>query len=172
MIAPGAIARGTAPAPPAMVLGCVTGFPAPAQPTAAWRRALAPEVLLRVVDADSDAFAVPAGSMPYALFAAGICGARAARLTQSLLAAGHGPAHLMVCPCPCPVPDTLPAPLPCRLTVFAGGRDAAASALWQTCCAGEFTLRVLRDPLAVPPSGPVSPDLALAVKEELGVWPS
>lgn len=160
----------------AMVLGCLTGFAAPAQPVAAWRRALAPQVRLRVVDADTadadpEAFAVSAGSVPYALFAAGISGARAFALTQSLLAAGHGPAHLMVCQCPCPEPDALPAPLPCRLTVFAGAGDAAASARWQTCGAGEFTLRVLNDPLAVPPSGPVSPDLALAVKEELGVWP-
>jgi hypothetical protein len=168
--APDTIAPGTAPAPPAMILGCVTGSPAPAPASAEWHRALAPEVLLQVVDPDPDIFEVPDGSVPYALFAAGSGAARAARLAQTLLARGHGPAHLMMYQCLEPIP--LPDLLTCRLTIFAGPGEAAAAAHWQPCCAGEFTLRVLRDPLAVPPSGPVSPELALAVKEELGVWPS
>lgn len=167
-IAPDATAPEPAPAPAAMVFGCVTGSPALAPPSAEWHRALAPEVLLRVVDPDPDLFEVPEGSVPYALFAAGSGVAGAARLAQTLLARGHGPAHLMMCPGL--VPISLPEPLTCRLTVFAGPGEAAA-AHWRTCCAGDFTLRVLPDPVAVPPSGPVSPELALAMKEELGVWP-
>ena len=168
MTAPATVAPETAPAPAAMVLGYVAGSPAPAPPSAEWHRALAPEVRLRVVDPDPDLFEVPNGSVPYALFAAGSGAARAAQLAQTLLARGHGPAHLMMCQGLAPI--SLPEPLTCRLTVFAGPGEAAA-AHWRTCCAGEFTLRILPDPVAVPPSGPVSPELALAVKEELGVWP-
>jgi hypothetical protein len=167
--APAAVAPETAPARAAMVLGYVTGSPAPAPPSAEWHRALAPEVLLRVVDPDPDLFEVPDGSVPYALFAAGSGAARAAQLAQTLLARGHGPAHLMMCQGLTPI--SLPEPLTCRLTVFAGPGEAGAAAHWRTCCAGEFTLRVLPDPVAVPPSGPISAELALAVKEELGVWP-
>jgi hypothetical protein len=169
--APATVAPETAqaPAPAAMVLGYVTGSPAPAPPSAEWHRALAPEVLLRVVDPDPDLFEVPDGSVPYALFAAGSGAARAAQLAQTLLARGHGPAHLMMCQGLTPI--SLPEPLTCRLTVFAGPGEAGAAAHWRTCGAGEFTLRVLPDPVAVPPSGPVSAELALAVKEELGVWP-
>jgi hypothetical protein len=152
---------------PAMVLGCIVDRPAARQPTEEWREALAPEVTLRVVEPDT--FSIASGGLPYALLAIGGVGARAARLTRSLLAGGDGPAHLLMCGGVDPAP--LPVPPACRLTVFAETWELDTAAGWGASREGEFTLRVLRDPVAVPPFGPVSPDLALALKEELGVWP-
>lgn len=157
------------PAAPSLVLGCLGGTAAGRHSAAAWREALAPEVMLRLADADAGTLPGACDGVPYALLAVASSGARAARLAQSLLATDTAPVHLLLFQCPDPVP--LPVPLACRLTVFADARQAGAAASWRASCTGEFTLRVLRDPVAVPPFGPVSPDLVLAVKEELGVWP-
>jgi hypothetical protein len=165
-----AAGRGATSPAPAIVLGCVAGPPAAGLPTAAWRAVLAPEVRLTHLAADPSRLAACAGDLPYALLAAGASAPRVIRLAQFLLARGDGPAHVLLCQCPDPV--RLPAPLTCRLTVFAGPGEAGTAANWQAACGGEFTLRVVRDPRAVPPGGPVSADLALAVKEELGVWPN
>jgi hypothetical protein len=164
--APGPIAVVGAPA---MMLGCLAGSPARRQPVTEWREALAPEVMLRLADAGPGAYTMPSGGVPYALLAIGTSVASAVRLTRSMLAKGDGPGHLLLFQCPDPVP--LATPLACRLTVFAPAQDAGMAARWQASSKGEFALRVLRDPLAVPPFGPFSPDLALAIKEELGVWP-
>jgi hypothetical protein len=41
---------------------------------------------------------------------------------------------------------------------------------WRTASTAGFTLRLL-DEFAAPPSGRATPEIALALKEELQVWP-
>jgi len=134
----------------------------PGSPTAAldaWADLLAPEVGLSTE--------IPRRT-PWALLGAGAQGHAAFDLAASLSAAGTGPTRLILCDCPPPAAE--PAPLGCPIIALAGPHLADDMAEWRTASTAGFTLRLL-DQQAVPPHGPANAEVALALKEELQVWP-
>ncbi|ONI76184.1 hypothetical protein ALI144C_36535 [Actinosynnema sp. ALI-1.44] len=141
---------------PAMLLACLTDPDAESHP---WRELLAPEVSWHPVHAEITELA---GRTPYALFGAGHLGHTAYDLAGRLSATGHGPSRLVLWRCP--PPDTGFAGLDCPIVLFTDAESADDQVSWRTASTAGFTLRVLtRDQ---------SPhDIALAVKEELQVWP-
>jgi hypothetical protein len=146
-----------APAAPAMVLACLVEPGSTAEAKWDWADLMAPEVSLRRVQADVESIA---GVMPYALLGSGPLGVAAFELAGRLSAAGRGPSRLLVFECPPPV--ELP-PLSCPIVAFAGPARADEMAEWRGAGTAGFTLRLLGEVEAA--------DIALALKEELQVWP-
>jgi hypothetical protein len=157
---------------PAMALCCLVG--AETDTWESWVELLAPEVEVRALTPGGFTApaghppVAPAGRTPVALLGAGRLGVTAFELAASLEHAGRGPARLILCDCPPPAPA--PAPLSCPIIALASPDTADDMASWRTATTGAFTLRLLGD-LDTPPHGRAHPDVALALKEELQVWP-
>lgn len=146
-----------------MSLCCLVG--AETDTWEAWAELLAPEV--SVCPVAPGAFVAPPDGTPVALLGAGRLGHAAFELAASLERDGRGPARLVLCDSP--PPATL-EPLACPIIALAGPDTADDMASWRAATTARFTLRLLGG-LDAPPYGPAHPDVALALKEELQVWP-
>jgi surfactin synthase thioesterase subunit len=150
----------------AVTLACLVNPGTPRDALNAWAELVAPEVSLRAVTPD---LAGIAGlDTPYAVLGAGSLGLAAFDLAGRLAATGRGPSRLVLCECPPPAADA--APLSCPIVVFAGAGSADDLAPWRAASTAGFTLRLL-DEREAPPHGRANADVALALKEELQVWP-
>jgi surfactin synthase thioesterase subunit len=146
---------------PAMRLGCLLAPETPMTALHAWAELVAPEVAM---------FAMPSADLasPWAMLGTGALGQAAFDLAASLSEAGKGPSRLVLCDCPPPAAE-LP-PLDCPIIALAGKAIADDMAEWRTASTAGFTLRLL-DQQTLPPHGAANPEVALALKEELQVWP-
>jgi surfactin synthase thioesterase subunit len=146
---------------PAMRLGCLLDPEAPTATLRAWAELVAPEVAM---------CAMPSTGLagPWAMLGTGALGQAAFDLAASLSATGNGPARLVLCDCPPPAGE-LP-PLDCPIIALAGTAMADDMAEWRTVSTAGFTLRLM-DQHTLPPHGAANTEVALALKEELQVWP-
>lgn len=168
-----------ATATPSLRLVCLCGDE-PGPVFDAWARQLAPEVetlALPVGTAGADTLpgaldrvltTTAPTDRPFALLASGALASTAVELARRC-ARGRSPVHLIVGACPPPPPGD---PLDCPVVAFAppdsdGGHDATA--LWRSVTTDSFVLRLLPVGQATLPCD--SADVALAVKEELRIWP-
>lgn len=148
-----------------VLLACLISPGADASTLAGWARRLAPEVVIQPV---ADSWESPANGLPLALLGAYEQGAAAVALTERLDAKGRGPSQLIVCECP--PPEVRDGQLSCRVTALAGPALAAAMAGWRRVTTAAFALRLLGG-FGAPPHGTPSDEIAVALKEELQVWP-
>lgn len=148
---------------PAVSLCCLVG--AETDAWEAWAELLAPEV--SVCPVAPGTLPDAAEPTPVAILGAGRLGLAAFELAASLERAGRGPARLLLCDCP---PPAGLEPLACPIIALAGPDTADDMASWRTSTTAGFTLRLLGG-LETPPYGRAHPDVALALKEELQVWP-
>jgi hypothetical protein len=146
---------------PAMRLGCLLEPGTPMTTLHAWAELVAPEVAMC-------AMASTALASPWAVLGTGALGQAAFNLAASLSETGNGPSRLILCDCPPPAAE-LPA-LDCPIIAIASKAIADDMAEWRTASTAGFTLRLLGRQ-TLPPHGPADPEVALALKEELQVWP-